>query len=348
MPDLKTIRAGIAKLPEGPPLVIALIGATSGIGANVARAWARTFSKNGSKLRVYIVGRNAVRAEALLKYGRDNSPGSDWRFVQANDLSLLGEVDAISKTILQQEEEAPFAEGPPRLDALYLSAALSPLQESKVTSEGLDAQMSLLYYSRLRFIHNLTPLLLAPPSPSHVISIFAGNMEDSLKQDSDGIGTPASSDYGITSVRRNTTFMKTFYFESLAEKHAGKISFVHIYPGLVDGEGFYSDVQPKWFRAVWPVFKVLLSWYMTSGEVCGEVMVFLATARYPAKGSGETGKLGVAHSSQRELGGGAYAVGQRGDESKKVSWARQRKEDTGKRVWEHTTGILEKIGAKIP
>ena len=131
MPDLKTIRAGIAKLPEGPPLVVALIGATSGIGSYVAKTWAKTFAAHGSKLRVYIVGRNSTRAEALLQYGRETSPGSDWRFVQVTDLSLLHEVDQASKTIIQKEEESPLAGGPPRIDALYLSPALSPLQESK-------------------------------------------------------------------------------------------------------------------------------------------------------------------------------------------------------------------------
>src|SRR5687767_12816447 len=112
MPDLNTIRAGIAELPEGPPLVIALVGATSGIGSYVAKTWATTFAAHGSKLRVYIVGRNATRAEALLKFGRETSPGSDWRFVQATDLSIMNEVDRVSKTIIQQEEESPFAGGP--------------------------------------------------------------------------------------------------------------------------------------------------------------------------------------------------------------------------------------------
>ncbi|KAF1954795.1 hypothetical protein CC80DRAFT_493567 [Byssothecium circinans] len=65
MPDVSTIRAGIAELPKGSPLVVALTGATSGVGNYVAKALARTFTKHGSKLRIYIVGRNASRAEAL-------------------------------------------------------------------------------------------------------------------------------------------------------------------------------------------------------------------------------------------------------------------------------------------
>jgi NAD(P)-dependent dehydrogenase (short-subunit alcohol dehydrogenase family) len=131
MPSLQTIRAGVAELPEEPPLVVALVGATTGIGSYVAKAWATTFAKKGSNLRVYIVGRNVTHAETLLKYCRETSPGSDWQFIQASDLSLLSEVDSISRKIVQQEEDAPFSGGPARLDVLYLSPAQSVFQESK-------------------------------------------------------------------------------------------------------------------------------------------------------------------------------------------------------------------------
>jgi hypothetical protein len=199
----------------------------------------------------------------------------------------------------------------------------------------------------MRFILNLTPLLLASPATAHVISIFAGNMEDSIAPGTVPIGTPPPPEYGITSVRKHTTFMKTFFFEALAQKHASKISFVHIYPGLVDGPGFYSEVVPMWFRVVWRIVKPLLSWYMTSPEDCGQVMLFLATRRYPAKGMVTKGQEEVERSSQQEVGGGAYSVGQRGDASKTVSWAKVRREDTGRRIWEHTMEVLSNsVGTK--
>lgn len=166
-------------------------------------------------------------------------------------------------------------------------------------------------------------------------------MEDSIKPGEEPIGTPPPGGYGITSVRRNTTFMKTFFFEELAEKHTGKISFAHIYPGLVDEPAFYGDDIPLWFRIAWRVMKPLVSWYMTSPEVCGQVMVYLATQRYPAKNT-VVDRAYTAYSSHNKLGGGAYAVGQRGDESKKVSWARARKNDTGKKVWQHTQRGISK------
>jgi NAD(P)-dependent dehydrogenase (short-subunit alcohol dehydrogenase family) len=130
MPNLKTIREAIAALPDGPPLVVALTGGTTGIGSYVARAFARTFAQHGAKLRVYIVGRNASRAEELLAYGRSTSPGSDWRFVSTPDLTLISEVARVSNEIISQEEAEPFCGGKPRLDVLYMSQALSPMQAS--------------------------------------------------------------------------------------------------------------------------------------------------------------------------------------------------------------------------
>ncbi|EUC37257.1 hypothetical protein COCCADRAFT_1841 [Bipolaris zeicola 26-R-13] len=343
MPDVETIRSSIAQLPDGPPLVVALIGGTSGIGSYVAQTFASTFAGHGAKLRVYLVGRNAERAERLMQSGRETSAGSEWRFIRAKNLALMSEVDAVSEEIIRQEEAGAFAGGPPRLDALYMSSALSPLAPSPLTEEGIDSQMSLLYYSRIRFIQNLSGLLRASPTTAHVISIFAGSVEDQIKAGEVPIGAPEAAIYSVTEVRKRTCFMKTFIFELLAEQHEGKISFVHIYPGLVDGPTFLSEENPLWFRILWRVLKPLASWYMTSPEVCGQVMVSLSTGRYPAKGTLAGDK--VAFSSQREMGGGAYAVGQRGDERKEVSWAKARRDDTAKKVWEHTMGVLQGVGS---
>jgi NAD(P)-dependent dehydrogenase (short-subunit alcohol dehydrogenase family) len=131
MPNIQSIRAGIAELPKGPPLVVVITGATSGIGSYTVKAYADTFAKSDSKLRVYIVGRTAANAEELLSYGRKTSPGSDWRFVQASNLALISDVDRVSKEIIKQEEEAPFAGDTARVDVLYMGHALSPFQESK-------------------------------------------------------------------------------------------------------------------------------------------------------------------------------------------------------------------------
>ena len=129
MPKLDIIRSAIAELPNGPPLVAALPGGTTGIGSYIAKALATTFASHGSKLRVYIVGRNRTRAEAVIAENQLISPGSEWRFVQATDLALISEVDRACADIIRQETEAPFHGGPTRLDLLYMSHCYPILKE---------------------------------------------------------------------------------------------------------------------------------------------------------------------------------------------------------------------------
>lgn len=219
------------------------------------------------------------------------------------------------------------------------------------TKEGLDAFLSTTYYSRVRFIMQLMPLLTASPVPGHVISIYAGGMEDgTAKPDELPIGLPPPETYGITTVRKHTCFMKNFLFEELADQHAGHLSLSHIYPGLVDGPTFYSPDMPTWFRIVWRLLKPLASFFMTSKDDCGDVMLYLATERYPAKGTFKDGEMNlvggveVARSTNGELGGGSYALGQRGDvQTKEVSYEKVRREGLGQKIWDHTMEILGRI-----
>lgn len=221
------------------------------------------------------------------------------------------------------------------------------LRQLADTSEGLDTFLSTTYYSRIRFIMQLEPLLTASPS-AHVISIYAGNFEDPIKPGQQPIGLPPPEEYGVGGVRKYTSFMKVFMFETLAEKHAGHISFTYVYPGLVDGPAFYVENNtPLWFRWLWPVIKVVFGWYMTSAEDCGQVMLFLATPTFPAKGTdSETGNQQLARSTKGELGGGSYATGHRGEwKEKGMSFEKHRQPDTAKKVWDHTMEVIDRVVA---
>jgi NAD(P)-dependent dehydrogenase (short-subunit alcohol dehydrogenase family) len=130
MPPHSTIHTTIQGLCAGPPLVVAIIGGTSGIGSYIAKAFASVYRNSKSKLRVYIIGRNASRAEALLAQVRSTSPGSEWRFIKANDLALMSDVDAVCTQINKSEEQEPLNGGEPRIDMLYMTQAISPLAPS--------------------------------------------------------------------------------------------------------------------------------------------------------------------------------------------------------------------------
>ncbi|KAJ4292404.1 Diamine acetyltransferase 2 [Kalmusia sp. IMI 367209] len=348
MPNLQVIQSAISKLPDGLPLVAAIPGGTTGIGSYIAKALAKTYANHGDKLRVYIVGRNVMRAENVLSECRQISPGSDWRFVRATDLALISEVDHCCAEIVRQETEAPFRDGVARLDLLYMTYSYPVLKERSTTSEGLDSFIATLYYTRIRFIMQLLPLLTVSTLPSQIVSVYAGTMEDGTKSGEFPVGCPPDSIYGIGAVRKHTSFMKTFMFEELAQKHAGRLRLTHILPGLVDGPGFQSPDVPGWFKVVWRLLKPLLGWYMTSPDVCGQVMVYLATSHFPARGA-STEVKNVTRDSRGEVGGGAYSVGQRADAQKGIMYEKVRQADTSKRIWDHTMDVLEKAEkARVP
>ncbi|CAJ2504485.1 Uu.00g118790.m01.CDS01 [Anthostomella pinea] len=349
MPDVKALRAATAKLPSGPPLVAAFTGGTTGIGSYIAKALAAVFAADGAKLRGYIVGRNAERAAAVIAECRRISPGSDWRFVQATDLALISEVDKACVEIDRQETADPFHGGPKRLDMLYMTHCYPILKERSTTKEGLDSLISTTYYSRMRFIQQLLLLLTASPVPGHVVSVYAGGMEDGVGSKPGEplpIGCPPPETYGVTGVRKHSSFMTTFMFEELAQRHAGRISLSYVYPGLVDGPGFLSPEMPLWFRIVWRLLKPLASLMMTKPEDCGLAIVYAGSPQYPARAEveGDGGLKEGPRSTTWEVGGGSYALQETGDVANKgPSYEKVRKEGVSKQVWDHTMETLERI-----
>ena len=130
MPSLTVMKSAISNLPNKSPVVAVLPGGTTGIGAYIAKALASTYAHHGSKLRVYIIGRNASRAKEVIADCSATSPGSDWRFVQTPDLALVSEVDRCCTEIIRQEKEAVREGGEaPRIDMLYMTYSYFLLKE---------------------------------------------------------------------------------------------------------------------------------------------------------------------------------------------------------------------------
>lgn len=198
-----------------------------------------------------------------------------------------------------------------------------------------------MYYTRIRFIVQLLPLLTASRLPAHAVSVYAGSFEDGTKPGQFPVGCPTDAAHGLGAVRKHATFMKTFFFEALAEKHAGRLRLTHIYPGLVDGPAFLGPDSPTWFKIFWRLVRPLTSLYMTAPDVCGKVMMYLATASFPAQGTSSDAKE-VARSSQGERGGGSYSVGQRADAQKVIMYEKVRQADTKEKFWKHTMETLDR------
>ena len=217
------------------------------------------------------------------------------------------------------------------------------------TPEGIDKATSLLYYSRMRFISQLLPLLTASPLPASCISIYAAGLENQTGFLPSDLSLRDPKHYRFTNVRNHATYMTTLYFEHLAKQYAGKLRCTHIYPGLVMTPAFAADNLPGWFKFVWRLVAPFAKWFATSAEDTGERMLFLSTDRFPAAREGSGGGLtdtSVALATDGQRGGGAYSVkidGESNDLSK--AYADFNRDDIATKVQEHTTKAFEVIAS---
>ena len=216
--------------------------------------------------------------------------------------------------------------------------------------------MSLLYYSRMRFILKLLPLLLASPLPAHVVSVYAAGMEANLFPEDLSLRDPQH--YTFSNQRSHVVWMTTFFMETLAEKYRGRLSLTHIYPSLVMTNAFDVDMVPRWFKIIWRflVSPILRPLCVPPGE-CGERMLFLATPRFPARQTADKGTLDkepkstvtnvdIAVGSDGKRGSGAYRANWNGETiSEKQAYKEIREQGMAAKIWDHTMAAFDTIEA---
>jgi hypothetical protein len=94
----------------------------------------------------------------------------------------------------------------------------------------------------MRLILKLLPLLLASPLPAHVVSVYGAGKEGKLFPEDLSLRDPKH--YGFSNARSHVVYMTTFFMEALAERHRGRLSLIHVFPGLVMIAGFDSVRLP--------------------------------------------------------------------------------------------------------
>lgn len=203
--------------------------------------------------------------------------------------------------------------------------------------------MSLLYYSRIRFIQNLSPLLEASSSAS-VISVYGAGMEKNLVLSDLSLRSPEN--YSFANCRSHVVYMKTMAFEHLAAAHPS-ISFTHIYPGLVDTPAANDPALPWWFRLGWTLIGPIAKFFATSPEDTGYRMLYTHTHAFPAKSNVEGTGIKVK-ATNGEVGGGAYAVGPSSDivNAPKDAYRELRPKGFKETVLSHTNQAFEDILTK--
>jgi hypothetical protein len=206
--------------------------------------------------------------------------------------------------------------------------------------------MSLLYYSRMRFITNLLPNLLSStlPTGAKVISVYAGGMEAQGSLYPEDL--PLDQHYSFANCRTHAIAMKTMFFEDLATKHSGKLSCSHIYPGLVVHKGFDNPNFPWWFKIAWKSakpFARFLPMNLKADEI-GQRVLYLATDRFPARMTEEKQEACTVRATDGVQGGGAYSVTYTNEVNDVRSfYEKLRPKGLKEAVLEHTRKVFEAI-----
>ncbi|KAI1630437.1 hypothetical protein EDD37DRAFT_619589 [Exophiala viscosa] len=351
MVQLRTVHAHNAAIFQSRPIVAVFAGATAGIGEATLRALAAAHGTTGKGLRVYIVGRKREAFQRIVSDCTRLCPAGQFNFVLSPDLSLLTNVDKACAEITKAEQENAKGEQA-RIDILCMSQGDFNFDGYQETKEGIEWRYSLLYHSRMKFVVNLLPLLRGSDFPAHVISVFGAGKEGDLHLDD--LSLRGIKVRGLTNVRSHTVYLHTFFMEYLAAQNPGKLSLVHVYPGLVMTPAFKNPGVPIWFKAIWTVITPVTKLLTTSPAEAGERILFLASPlRFPARGATEQStatkggeiEVGVAKGSDGKVGSGAYAVEISGEavENEKAGYKKYRKEGVGEKLVAYTLKAFEVI-----
>jgi NAD(P)-dependent dehydrogenase (short-subunit alcohol dehydrogenase family) len=200
-----------------PGRVAVVVGATSGIGAAVARRLAQ------ADYTVIAVGRDATRGAALVADCAAASSGNAHQFV-ACDAALLGAGGV-------RDCAAAIAAKYPRVDALVLSQGIASMVRDE-TQEGLDRKLSVHYFSRVAFALALLPQLRAA-GHGKVLSVLSGGVHSAYANaDRD---FELKSHYSIKNAADAAGFYNDAAWDSMAAAPGNEsLLFIHAAPGFVN------------------------------------------------------------------------------------------------------------------
>jgi len=303
----------------------------------------KQYAKYAPGAKAYIIGRSKSAATSLLNELKESNPEGTFEFIET-EISLIKNIDLACDEIKSKEK---------KIDILFMSPGYLAMGGRDESVEGIDIPHALRYYSRLRFVYDLLPLLIEAPSP-RVISILAGGQEKAI----DINDLEVKNDFTFIKAASNGTTQTTLAFEELAKSYPS-ISFIHKFPGFVNtgvlerlmdtAKGIYAIPATivKW--AILPI----VNWFSTTVDEAGERGLFLATsARYPPS-KPKTDFVGVdlpqgvevADSSviKDGVGNGVYRVDSYDDSAEEGTiLPGYRLDDVGKTVWEETQAVWDR------
>lgn len=330
MVSLSAVRAHNSSLSSLPSNFVAVfVGGTSGIGLFTARQLVLSTPSP----TIYLIGRNATEASRITSELQTLNPLSRVSFVQ-KDISLLRNVDAACAEIAQKEKA---------INLLFMTCGYLTLKGRDPTPEGLDRKFALHYYTRVRFIHQLGPLLTHAAEVDKTLS-----REVSVLDPRNGLGAPPNWDdlslkttFSLKNCALHTGVMGNLALYKFSQQMPGT-GFVHAFPGLVD-TGALREL-PRGLHWLARPLMLLAKPFFVSHKESGERHLFAATA--PRLGGQEVEKgAGAVTGSDGVVGSGSYLLNWDGEVFSDTPKAKSMREEGGvDKVWKHIEEVFRKVG----
>ncbi|EGS21711.1 uncharacterized protein CTHT_0035780 [Thermochaetoides thermophila DSM 1495] len=325
--QMRDSNAQIERLPPG--LVAVFVGATRGLG----EATMKQFARHAKQPRIYFIGRNCWAGNKIARELEQLNPSGQYLYIRA-DVSLLRVVDKVCLEIRRRENA---------VNLLFLNT--STMQDKTKTDEGLPYQLAVMYFSRLRFITNLSSLLYSATGLRRVVSIFAGAREGWVYRshwaDEGRELHMSSSPCSLHAIPHYSSLM-TLALEACAKRAAdehlraglgnGLVSFVHTDPGEIP-KNYWSDIPGVRATVLRMICRTVM-WVMKNDlklpmEEAGERQLFFATSRRfaPKEGSKDEHEgdgvplvegVTVAKGTDGIIGSGVYSVDVEGETSERT------------------------------
>jgi hypothetical protein len=227
---------------------------------------------------------------------------------------------------------------------------LSNLLIATESHEGIDKKMSLSYYSRMRFITNLLPLLTtantSAPYFSRSLSILSAGWESTINLSDLELKTS----FSLGKCADHTITMNSLMTPEFAKRNPGT-SFVHSYPSSVNTG--LSREMPFWARTLVKIATPLFTPFFVGKEETGARQLFIATSGiYPPLKTGMSFSSGmkrpkameVAMGTDGVVGSGAYLANWTGvPAARKKIFGEYMEKGVSGVVWDHTMGIFERV-----
>lgn len=239
-----------------------------------------------------------------------------------------------------------------KLNLLFMTPGYITLKGRDETIEGLDRKLALHYYSRMRFITNLLPLLAATEQDTSVnadarLSRVVSVLDPYASIRIGGSGTLDYSDlslkhaFNLKNCQAHASLMSNFFLEGMAQRHP-HTSFIHAYPSGV-ATGLMRELPVS--RVLFSLLSTLLSPFLVPIGESGERHLFASTSeKFPPEALGEGMERNIAVGSDGTKGSGCYWVSWDGEVfpvNKKLE--KTRAQSAVEKVVQHTEDVFKRV-----